>query len=75
MVIILENTSTIIQLNGMPARVWQGATNTGVQITALITGIAPDNAKDFAQCERELKICGHDTPVQVDNLFNKNQLL
>jgi hypothetical protein len=57
MKISLESTDQVVSLNGVPARVWQGTTESGVSVQAFITRIAVDRA-DAAACEqvaRELR--------------------
>jgi hypothetical protein len=38
--LILENTSKIVELNGVPARVWEGKTESGIACHAFITRVA-----------------------------------
>lgn len=51
MKITIESTSKIVELNGVPARVWEGETSKGVKIHCFITRIAIDknelNVKEF----------------------------
>jgi len=42
MKVILKNTSKIVELDGLPARVWEGETETGIKCHAFITRIAID---------------------------------
>jgi len=46
MKITIENTDKIVELNhngsAMPARVWQGATDTGIPVQVFVTRIAPE---------------------------------
>ena len=55
MKITLESTEKVVQLNGVPARIWQGTTESGVPCHAYITRIAVDKADDTSQFERELQ--------------------
>lgn len=66
MKITIESTEKITDLvvNGtaIPARVWEGETETGIPVHCFITRIAPtvdpdipENAYKFTQFERELK--------------------
>lgn len=41
MKITLESTTKIVELNGVPARVWEGETEHGVPCFAFVTRIAP----------------------------------
>jgi hypothetical protein len=57
MKISLESTDQVVSLNGVLARVWQGKTESGVNVQAFITRIAVDQS-DAAACEiiaRELR--------------------
>lgn len=40
MKITIENTSTITELNGVPARIWEGETDSGIKVHCYITRIA-----------------------------------
>jgi hypothetical protein len=54
MKISIESTTKIVELivNGSPvhARVWQGATESGVPVQCFITRIAPEVAKNDPRC-------------------------
>lgn len=52
----LESTSTIIDVNGVPGRLWEGKTDSGIIVQAVITRISVHNAYDQSQFERELNI-------------------
>lgn len=41
MKITLESTTKIVELNGVPARIWEGTTERGVPCFAMIMRIAP----------------------------------
>lgn len=55
MKVTLVNTSKIVELNGVPARVWEGETESGIKIHAFITRIAVEKSQDTSQFEKELK--------------------
>ncbi len=55
MTIILISTSKIVELNGVPARVWEGTTASGIPVHAFITRVAVDREADNSQFEAELK--------------------
>jgi len=55
MKITLENTTKIVELNGIPARLWEGKTETGIEVHAFITRIAVKKDADCSQFEKELK--------------------
>ena len=54
MKITLENTTKIVELNGVPARIWEGETHSGIKVHAFITRIAVSNKDDTSQFEKEL---------------------
>lgn len=51
----LVSTSKIVELNGVPARIWEGRTAGGVACHAYITRIAVANELDATEFERELQ--------------------
>jgi hypothetical protein len=42
MKITIENTTKIIEFNGLPARIWEGYTESGIKVHAYITRVAID---------------------------------
>ena len=57
MKISLESTTKTVTLNGVPARVWEGFTESGIPVHAFITRIACDLDADAAEFERDLNDC------------------
>jgi hypothetical protein len=55
MKITIESTSKIIEINGVPARVWEGQTESGIAVHCFITRIAVDKENDTAQFDKELQ--------------------
>lgn len=55
--VILESTTKIVTIDGMPARIWEGKTESGVPCFAMITRIGVDRKEDTSQFEAELKEC------------------
>jgi len=50
----IQNTEKIVEVSGVPARVWEGKTKSGIPVHCFVTRISPqshDNIEDF---EREL---------------------
>ena len=45
MKVTIENTSKIVTLNGVPARCWEGKTESGIPVTMFVTRIMVDNKK------------------------------
>lgn len=54
MKIIIESTTKTVYLNGVPARIWEGFTDTGIPVHCFITRIACKANEDQSQFEREL---------------------
>lgn len=54
MKLTIENTPKIVDLDGTPARVWEGHTESGIAVLCLITRVAIRNDSDQVQFEREL---------------------
>ena len=57
MKVTLESTTKTVHLNGIPARVWEGHTESGIPLHAFITRIACDLDADAAEFERDLNDC------------------
>ena len=58
MKIIINSTTKIIHLNGIPARVWEGETASGIKVHCYITRIAIDADETHAEeFENELREC------------------
>jgi hypothetical protein len=59
--ITLESTAQIVEIEvggvGIPARVWEGTTASGIRVQALITRIAVHSRDDNSQFEVELVEC------------------
>lgn len=51
----LHSTTKIVEINGVPARVWEGVTEGGVECHAYITRIAVDKKDDASEFEKELQ--------------------
>ena len=58
MKITLESTTKIVEMNGVPARVWEGVTDKGIKVHAYITFVAcgiNENQDEFQQDLKEQK--------------------
>jgi len=53
--VTLESTSQIVNASGIDCRVWEGETEHGVRVVALIPRLAVKNGQDTAQFEAELQ--------------------
>lgn len=54
MKITIESTTKLVELNGIPARIWEGHTDSGIPVHCYITRIAVDRTENTAQFEQEL---------------------
>jgi hypothetical protein len=54
MKITIESTSKIVEINGVPARVWEGQTDSGIPVYCYVTRIVAPKNENLAQFEREL---------------------
>ena len=48
MKITIESTSKIVELNDVPARIWEGETESGIKVHCFITRIAHDKNEERA---------------------------
>jgi len=62
MQISLQNTSKIVHINDVPARVWEGETESGIKVHAFITRIMVNKDDDAAEFEKELEETKAPTP-------------
>ena len=57
MKLILKNTDQVVTVNGVPGRIWEGETESGVPVHCVITRVAVKHGRpkeDYDQFEREL---------------------
>lgn len=55
MKITIESTTKIVQANGIPCRVWEGKSESGIEVQCLITRVAVPAGADCAQFQAELQ--------------------
>jgi hypothetical protein len=55
MTIIIESTSQMIEINGVPARVWEGKTQRGQKVVCAITRIACEESANQAEFQADLR--------------------
>jgi hypothetical protein len=60
--VTLTSTTRVIDVHGVPGRVWEGTTEAGVQVFAAITRIAVRADHDLGQFEAELERQPDHTP-------------
>jgi hypothetical protein len=53
----IESTTKTVMLDGVPARIWEGHTESGIPVHCFVTRIAVDRADDTSQFEVELSEC------------------
>lgn len=55
MTLTIESTSKIVHVNGVPARIWEGHTASGIPVHCYVTRVAVHKSEDCSQFERELQ--------------------
>lgn len=55
MTLTIENTSKIVEVNGVPARIWEGTTAGGIAVVCFITRIAVVESENCTQFDEELR--------------------
>ena len=65
MEITITSTTKTVTLNGVPARIWEGRTASGIPVHCYVTRIAVANGLDTSQFEAELQ--SHEPPSAVLN--------
>lgn len=57
MKITVHSTTKFVTLNGVPARIWKGFTESGIPVHCYVTRVAVDKTQghDLSQFERELQ--------------------
>lgn len=64
MEITIHSTTKIVDLNGVPARIWEGQTKSGIKIHCFITRLAIDKDEPRSQeFEKELREQRTPTPA------------
>jgi hypothetical protein len=63
MKITIESTTKMVELNGVPARVWEGETESGIKLHCFITRVAIDDDEPRQdEFKKELEIQREPTP-------------
>lgn len=55
MKITIESTHKLVHLNGVPARIWEGTTDSGIALHCYVTRVAVSDSADCSQFEKELQ--------------------
>lgn len=60
----IKSTSKIVHLNGVPARIWEGKTESGVKVHCYITRVAIDKDEKYEERKRFSKeLQEHEPPT------------
>ncbi len=75
MKITINSTTKIVNLNGVPARIWEGTTDSGIKLHCFITRIAID--KDESRVEEfEQELQKVEVPsVEVEETYSLRLIL
>ena len=57
MTITIESTTKVVTFNGLPCRIWEGHTASGIALHAYIPRVAVEKDADNSQFEDELTEC------------------
>lgn len=71
MKITIESTERTVLVNSVPARVWEGKTESGIEVVCLITRIAAPSRRDLSEFDRELKECKPASSMGVEAFPSK----
>jgi hypothetical protein len=66
MEITIHNTDQIVEINGVPARIWEGRTTSGIRLICFITRVAINRADDASEFQRELQECAPPSTEAAD---------
>ena len=69
--IILESTTEVTEVDGLPCRIWEGHTESGIACHAWLTRIAVHEDEDRSQFEAELAECRTPTNPDIDAWPNR----
>lgn len=62
MKVTIESTTKMVHLNGVPTRVWEGKTESGIPVHCFITRIAVKKDQPATEFEKELLECKAPSP-------------
>jgi hypothetical protein len=71
--VTLESTTKVVQLDGVPGRIWEGTTDSGIAVHAIITRVAVHHDADTRQFEAELT--EHRAPRNADIVAYPHRLI
>lgn len=55
MKLTIESTTKVVEVNGVPARIWEGHTESGIAVHCYVTRVAVHESLDQAQFQAELR--------------------
>lgn len=59
----IESTAELVDINGVPARIWQGESDSGTPVIAFVTRIAvPEDAGEQAHAQFAAELQQHAVP-------------
>jgi hypothetical protein len=70
----IEHTDRIVDVNGVPARVWEGVSDTGIPCVVLVTRIAVALGHDQTAFEQDLQEQRPPSPV-AERVFDLRSVL
>lgn len=59
----IKNTDKIVEVNGVPARIWEGTSSRGTAVHAYITRVTLQRGGDETAFQRELQECVEASPA------------
>lgn len=57
MKITIESTTKVVEVNGVPARIWEGATDIGIPVYCYVTRICVQEGLDCTQLALPCMFC------------------
>jgi hypothetical protein len=73
MKIQIESTTKIVEASGVKCRVWEGTTDTGIDVVCLIARIAAPAGEDLSRFEAEL--LEQSAPTSLAEVFPLRMIL
>jgi len=58
----IHSTDKIVEINGIPTRVWEGVSASGIRVHTYIIRVAVKRGDDVTEFQRELQECIPPTP-------------
>ena len=74
MKITIKSTTKIVKLNGVPARIWEGKTESGIDVHCFVTRIAIDENETRAD-EFAVELQEHEPPTAAMEAYPLSMLI